>query len=68
MNTVISGRNREQILDELERFYESKLDAVRRKRGAHSKSVAKELIIGKPIRVRIDTDRREIVFSWKGDR
>ncbi len=57
-------KEREHILDELERFHQGKLDEVRAKRGHSTLHQPRELVIGGRVSLKIDPQHRKVILSW----
>ena len=65
MSTTTFKQDRKQILDELERYYQHKLDGVRAKRASHGKRPEQQEILAcEGVRIRVNAKRKEVVLSW----
>ena len=63
---VTADRDREQILDELERYYQTKLEGVRAKRSGSAKpGGAEEIDASEPVRVHVNPKRKQVVLTWE---
>lgn len=59
------SKDQEHILNELESFYEGKLNEVRAKRSGQSKpSQSQEVMAGAGVLVRLYPARKEVTLSW----
>ena len=61
MRTAKADSEREQILDELEKYYAGKLASVRAKRGPQS---TRERSRDEPLHVRINPKLKQVVLNW----
>lgn len=65
MSTALKS-DRDQVLDELQRYHEGKLHELAAKRAGHSKlSPVKEIRMSEGLSVRIDAAQKRVVLSWE---
>ena len=57
--------DREQVLNELEKYYSDKLASVQAKRNGHSTlDTPRQILIGGSLNLTIDPEHRQVILSW----
>ena len=65
MSTAAKETDREQVLNELEKYYSEKLASVQAKRqGCHTLDQPREIVIGGAVNLTIDPRQRKVVLTW----
>ena len=64
MSTAIKTSDRDQALDELQRYYEEKLNEVHSKRGYQTLDRPRQLLIGGSLNLTIDPEHKTLTLSW----
>ena len=65
MSTAAKETDREQVLNELEKYYSDKLASVQAKRqGCHTLDYPRPIVIDGAVNLKIDPTRKELIVSW----